>query len=137
MPLPIKREVEELPYPHNLLRKLRLALEYYPVSDEFLEAFEYELISADADREKKNFCMLMMYYSQACLLADIGVKYHISRQAVRVRIQKMIDRLCHPTRIRRIEELVQEENLRWERKIEKRRKREEKKKETVCRTETE
>ncbi len=55
MPLPMNREVDDLPYPHNLLWKLGLVMKYRPVSDEFLEAFEYELISADTDREKKNF----------------------------------------------------------------------------------
>lgn len=113
------REVDVFPYPHNLLCKLGCPLENkrYP-SEEFLEAFEYELISADIDREKKNFCMLMMYYSQAYLLADIGSEYHISRQAVRVRIQKMIDRLRHPTRIKRIEEIVHEEDMRYKKEEE-------------------
>lgn len=125
MPLLTNREVDTLPYPHNLLCRLGCPLNDWKhcPSDEFLEAFEYELISADTDREKKNFCMLMMYYSQACLLVDIGLKYHISRQAVQVRIQKMISRLRHPTRIRRIEELVHEENLRYKKKERKRRKR--------------
>ena len=114
MPLSVNRKADNLPYPHNLLCRLGCPLdtENYP-SDEFMEAFEYELISADADREKKNFCMLMMYYSQACPLADIGSVYHISRQAVQTRIQKMIKRLLHPTRIRRIEELVYEENRKY------------------------
>lgn len=112
MPFQINREVDDLPYPHNLLRRLGCPLKNkcYP-SGRFLEAFEYELISADTDKEKKNFSMLMMYYSQAHLLEDIGLKYHISRQAVQIRIQKMINRLRHPTRIKRIEEIVHEENM--------------------------
>ncbi len=110
MSLPMNREVDDLPYPHNLLWKLGLVMKYRPVSDEFLEAFEYELISADTDREKKNFCMLMMYYRYGLPLVEIGVEYHISRQAVQKRIKKMINRLRHPTRIIRIENLIYEES---------------------------
>lgn len=114
MSLLVNRKADNLPYPHNLLCKLGCPLdtENYP-SDEFMEAFEYELISADVNKEKKNFYMLLMYYSQTYLLADIGLEYHISKQAVQTRIQKMIKRLLHPTRIRRIEELVYEENQKY------------------------
>ena len=114
MSLLVNREVDDLPYPHNLLCKLGCPLDNkdYPYN-EFIEAFEYELISADVNKEKKNFYMLLMYYSQIYLLADIGSEYNISRQAVQTRIQKMIKRLLHPTRIKRIEELVYEENRKY------------------------
>lgn len=116
MPFQINREVDDLPYPHNLLCRLGCPLKNkcYP-SGRFLEAFEYELMLADMNMNKLNYSMMMMYYRQGFCLAEIGSVYHISRQAVQIRIQKMIGRISHPTRIKRIEEIVHEENLKIER----------------------
>lgn len=99
-------------YPYNLICKLNLGfmIKNHEISDEFQELLKYELMSADTDKDKRNYHMLMMYYRYGLPLAEIGAEYHISRQAVQIRIKKMINRICHPTRIIRIANLIYEES---------------------------
>lgn len=96
-------------YPYNLLCILGIDVGDCWLSDEFQELFEYELIQADADMERRNYQMLSLRYRQKYSFAEIAEEYHVSRQAVQKRIQKMIHRLSHSTRKGRIIRLVHEE----------------------------